>query len=102
MTEAAKMGALDKKLELQLGPVQLLTAAEMAATMLSINIEQKITLHIANDIWVRCDAMRLRQVMTNLLDNAAKYSPPQGRIIVTGSAPSPSQLPNHQLLYPDI
>ena len=102
MTEAAKMGALDKKLELQLGPVQLLTAAEVASTMLSINIEQKITLQIANDIWVRCDAMRLRQVMTNLLDNAAKYSPPQGRIIVTGSATTLSQLPEDQVDYAQI
>jgi signal transduction histidine kinase len=99
MTEAAKMGALDKKLDLQLGPVQLLTAAEMASTMLSINIEQKITLHIADDIWLQCDAMRLRQVMTNLLDNAAKYSPPDGRIIVTGSATTLSQLPEDQVDY---
>ena len=99
MTEAAKMGALDKKLELQLGPVQLLTAAEMASTMLSINIEQNITLQIADDIWLQCDAMRLRQVMTNLLDNAAKYSPPDGRIIVTGSATTLSQLPEDQVDY---
>ncbi len=99
MTEAAKMGALDKKLELQPEPVQLLAAAEMASNVLSINIEQKITLQIAEDIWLNCDAMRLRQVMTNLLDNAAKYSPPGGRIIVTGSATTLSQLPEDQVDY---
>jgi signal transduction histidine kinase len=99
MTEAAKMGALDKKLELQPEPVQLLAAAEMASNVLSINIEQKITLQIAEDIWLHCDAMRLRQVMTNLLDNAAKYSPPGGRIIVTGSATTLSQLPEDQVDY---
>jgi signal transduction histidine kinase len=102
MTEAAKMGALDKKLELQVGPVQLLTAAEVATTMLSINIEQNIALHIADDIWVQCDAMRLRQVMTNLLDNAAKYSPPDGRIIVTGSATTLSRLPEDQVDYAQL
>ena len=102
MTEAAKMGALDKKLELQLDPVQLLTAAEMASTILSINIEQKITLQIADDIWLQCDAMRLRQVMTNLLENAAKYSPPDGRIIVTGSATTLSRLPEDQVDYTQI
>ena len=102
MTEAAKMGALDKKLELQLGPVQLLTAAEVATNMLSVNIEQKITLQIAGDIWVKCDALRLRQVMTNLLENAAKYSPPHGRIIVTGSATTLSQLPDDQVDYTQI
>jgi signal transduction histidine kinase len=99
MTEAAKMGALDKKLELQPGPVQLLTAAEMASSILSINIEQKITMYIAGDIWVYCDTTPLRQVMTNLLDNAAKYSPPDGRIIVTGSATTLSQLPEDQVDY---
>jgi signal transduction histidine kinase len=99
MTEAAKMGALDKKLELKSEPVQLLAAAEMASTMLSVNIEQKIMLQIAEDIWLHCDAMRLRQVLSNLLDNAAKYSPPGGRIIVTGSATTLSQLPEDQVDY---
>jgi signal transduction histidine kinase len=80
----------------------LLTAAEMASTMLSIDIEQKITLQIADDIWVQCDAVRLRQVMTDLLDNAAKYSPPDGRIIVTGSATTLSQLPEDQVDYAQI
>jgi signal transduction histidine kinase len=93
------MGALDKKLELQLSPVQLLTAAEVAANMLSVNIEQEITLQIIDDIWVQCDPLRLRQVMTNLLDNAAKYSPPHGRIIVTGSSTTLSRLPEDQVDY---
>ena len=96
------MGALDKKMELQLGPVQVLTAAEVATNMLSINIEQQITLQIADDIWVQCDAMRIRQVMTNLLDNAAKYSSPGGRIIVTGSATTLSQLPEDQVDYAQL
>jgi signal transduction histidine kinase len=99
MTEAAKMGALDKKLEMKPEPVQLLTAAEMASTILSINIEQKIMLQITDDIWVYCDATKLRQVITNLLDNAAKYSPPGGRIIVTGSATTLSKLPEDQVDY---
>src|SRR5260370_20734857 len=93
MTEAAKMGAVDKKLELQTGPVPLLAATEAATNMLSINIEQQITLQLAADIWVNCDALHLPQVMSNLLDNAAKYSPPHPRIILTGSATTLSQLP---------
>jgi signal transduction histidine kinase len=99
MTEAAKMGALDKKMDLHPGPVQLLAAVEMASNVLSINIEQKITIQIADDIWVYCDAVRLPQVLNNLLDNAAKYSLPDGRIIITGSATTLSQLPEDQVDY---
>src|SRR5258707_3838623 len=99
MTEAAKMGAVDKKLELQVGPVQLLAAADVAASMLSVNNEQQINLQIAEDIWVNCDALHLRQGMSNLLDNAAKYSPPHGRIIITGSATTLSRLPEDQVDY---
>ena len=99
MTEAAKMGAIDKKLELQFGPVQLLAAAEIASTMLSINIEQKIAMHIDPQLWVNCDALPLRQVITNLLDNAAKYSPPTGQIVITASATTLSQLPEGQADY---
>lgn len=93
------MGALDKKMDLQPGPVQLLAAVEMASNVLSINMEQKITIQIADDIWAYCDAMRLRQVLSNLLDNAAKYSVTDSRIIITGSATTLSQLPEDQVDY---
>ena len=93
MTEAAKMGALEKKLDLQLSPVQVLAAAEMASAMLSVNIEQEIVVQVAPDLWVNCDALPLRQVITNLLDNAAKYSPPHGHITITASAAMLSQVP---------
>lgn len=99
MTEAAKMGSLGKKLELQLGPVQLRAAADMAAHMLSVNIEQKIIVDISPDLWVYCDALPLRQVITNLLDNAAKYSPPTGRITIAASPTSLSRLPEDQVDY---
>lgn len=85
MTEAAKMGVVDKKLELNHVPVHMLTTAQIAENMLSVNIEQKITLHIDPTHWVEGDKLRIRQIMTNLLDNAAKYSPGTGHIEMTTS-----------------
>jgi signal transduction histidine kinase len=82
MTEAAKIGTVDKKLDLQIGPVQMHAAVEMAVNMLSVNIEQKIMTQVGTDLWVSGDPLRVRQVITNLLDNAAKYSPTDGRIEV--------------------
>lgn len=101
MTEATRVVRLDKKLEMQMqmGPVQVLAAAEIAITMVSINIEQKISMHIDPDLWVYCDGMLLRQVLTNLLDNAAKYSPPTGHITLTATATQLSQLPEKQVDY---
>ncbi len=85
MTEAAKMGALDKKLDLSLAPVQVAWAAEIAANMLSVNIEQQITLHVEQTLWVIADPLRIRQVITNLLDNAAKYAPGTSEITLTAT-----------------
>ena len=38
---------------------------------------------------VQADATRLQQVVANLLDNAVKYTPPQGRIDITVAADGP-------------
>jgi signal transduction histidine kinase/CheY-like chemotaxis protein len=38
---------------------------------------------------VQADATRLQQVVTNLLDNAVKYTPPQGRVDITVAAEGP-------------
>jgi len=99
MTDAAKVGAIDRKLELQVGPVQVLAAAEIATTMLSVNIEQTITVQIDPNLWVQCDGLHLRQVITNLLDNAAKYSPPAGQVVLSARSTTLSQLPEGQVDY---
>jgi len=86
MTEAAKIGVVDKKLDLQIGPVQLHAAVEMAVNLLSVNIEQKLVTQVGTDLWVEGDPLRVRQVISNLLDNAAKYSEGDSRIEVIANA----------------
>lgn len=99
MTQAARTGALDKNLDLPLAPTSLLAAARISTSMLNINIVQHITVDIAEDLWVNSNASRLRQVLTNLLDNAAKYSPPHGRILLRARSLQFSRLPDRQIDY---
>jgi signal transduction histidine kinase len=99
ITEAAKMGTIDKKLDLQIGPVQILSAAEVAVNLLSVNVEQQVEPSVDRNLWVRGDPLRVRQVMSNLLENAAKYSPPQSRIQLTARATTLAQI--QDLLSPD-
>jgi len=86
MTEAAKIGTVDKKLDLQIGPVQLHATVDMAVNLLSVNIEQKLMTQVGTDLWVNGDPLRVRQVISNLLDNAAKYSLGDARIEVIANA----------------
>lgn len=77
MTEAAKLGAVDKKIEMQLAPTQLFAAIDLAITMISAEqVEHRLIAHVPDSLWVQADIMKLKQVITNLVDNAVKYSPP--------------------------
>jgi len=99
MTLAARMGALEKNIEMEMVPSHLQAAAQAATTILNVNLEQPIRVNIPSDLWVNANALHLRQVITNLLDNAAKYSPPHGRIEIKAQALWLSELPEDHANY---
>jgi signal transduction histidine kinase len=80
------------KINLQLAPTDLVgvvrRALEVARPLLD---ERKHRVEVAlpgEPLWVRGDALRLEQIFTNLLQNAAKYTPPGGRVWVSAERAS--------------
>jgi signal transduction histidine kinase len=92
MTEAAQIGAVEKHLDLHLEAVQLLAATESAVNMLAFKFEQSIEIDVEPDLWVLGDPPRVRQVLTNLLENAAKYVPAESIVRVQGQKMQLSQV----------
>jgi signal transduction histidine kinase len=75
------------KLDFVLEPVELLPLIEQAIELnrpysAQFGISFKLG-QVAHDVWVEADGNRLIQVLSNLLSNAAKFSPPGDEIIIT-------------------
>ncbi len=76
-------------------PVQLLTTMQMALEILSSLLaaeNHNLQMQVADDLWVMGDQDRLRHVFSNLIGNAAKYSPEGSTISVTSSVKSGAEL----------
>jgi signal transduction histidine kinase/CheY-like chemotaxis protein len=75
------------KLELRVGPVELQAVVEAAVETTQPQIErrgQKLSVEVPDvQTLLTGDAVRLTQLLANLLDNAAKYTPDGGQIWVT-------------------
>lgn len=90
MTEATKIGTTEMVHE----PVQILSAVEIAASMLTQTIEQQFMVDVLPDLWVQGDAPHLRQVLSHLLDNAAKYSSPNSLIYLLATSTTLKEIEN--------
>jgi signal transduction histidine kinase/ActR/RegA family two-component response regulator len=75
------------KLVLQPGPVELQTVVAAAVETAQSQIArrgQMLSVELPGaPMWLMGDAVRLSQMLSNLLDNAAKYTPPGGQIWVS-------------------
>ena len=85
--EAAEMAQLDaNKVELQLGAYGMQEAVEDALEKSKAALGQHpVDVRLPDDLpAVRMDVARISEVLTQLLENAAKYSPPESSIHITG------------------
>jgi signal transduction histidine kinase len=84
---ASRVDARTLQVTLESCDVGALAADVVAAARLHLPAGIELDVQLAPEAaFASCDADKLRQVLTNLVDNAIKYSPDGGRVDVTVSA----------------
>ena len=78
---------VQQKIELRLETIELSTIVQRSVEAVLPSFQQhqhdvRVVLP-AEPIWLRADPVRLTQIVENLLHNASKYTPPQGRIEIS-------------------
>ena len=73
-----------RELKFVIAATALRPVVESAARLAGLESDRRLHYEIDETISVRADAVRLRQVLLNLLTNAARYTPAEGAITVCG------------------
>jgi signal transduction histidine kinase len=74
------------RLRLDCAPTSLAEAAQSALRAAGLDLDPRLRLDIAPSLAAVADPLRLRQALVNLLTNAARHTPADGRIRLAASA----------------